>query len=91
MTQIVVTPKGEGCFAVQVQEKGLETSHEVTVPPSFLDELGIGGSEQERVVRESFQFLLEREPSTSIMGEFDLPVISRYFADYPEEIKRRLA
>jgi len=33
-------------------------------------------------VRESFRFLLEREPKESILREFDLSVIKRYFPDY---------
>jgi hypothetical protein len=44
----------------------------------------------EAVVRESFAFLLEREPNTSILGEFSLDVISRYFPEYSQELPRRL-
>ena len=35
--------------------------------------------------------LLEREPKESILARFDLPVIERYFPEYPHEIRRRLA
>jgi hypothetical protein len=42
------------------------------------------------VVRESFAFLLEREPNTSILGEFSLDVISRYFPEYSQELPDRL-
>lgn len=41
--------------------------------------------------RESFRFLLEREPNTSILSSFDLPVIGRYFPEYEREIRERLA
>jgi hypothetical protein len=41
-------------------------------------------------VRRSFEFLLEREPKESILARFDLSVISRYFPEYEDEIKRRL-
>jgi hypothetical protein len=41
-------------------------------------------------VKRSFQFLLEREPKESILAEFDLRVIGRYFEEYESEIKRGL-
>lgn len=57
---------------------------------SDLEELGIPEADPEAVVRESFAFLLEREPATSILPEFSLPVIARYFPEYPSELPRRL-
>jgi hypothetical protein len=42
-------------------------------------------------VRTSFEFLLERESVCSIMSEFSLDVISRYFPEYEDELPRRLA
>lgn len=36
----------------------------------------------ERFIRESFQFLLEREPQGSILGQFDVAIIPRYFPEY---------
>ena len=38
----------------------------------------------------SFEFLLEREPATSILREFSLDIVSRYFPSYPAEIGARL-
>ena len=48
------------------------------------------GETPEALVAESFRFLLEREPPESILRSFELPIIGRYFADYAEEIRRRL-
>jgi hypothetical protein len=44
----------------------------------------------ERLVRETFEFLLEREHVSSILSSFELMVVGRYFPEYPEEIRRRL-
>jgi len=44
----------------------------------------------ERLVRETFEFLLEREHVRSILSSFELMVVARYFPEYPEEIRRRL-
>lgn len=45
-----------------------------------------GGEDVADLVRRSFEFLLAREPNTSILGEFDLSVIERYFPEYAEVI-----
>jgi hypothetical protein len=37
-------------------------------------------------VRRSFEFLLAREDNTSILREFDLSTIERYFPEYPRQI-----
>ena len=65
------------------------TEHSVEVDRATLDDLAPGASPED-LVRASFEFLLEREPRESIMRSFDLPIIGRFFADYPDEIHRRL-
>ena len=80
---------GPGEFEVQVTEGATTTTHQVSVPPEMTEELG-RGIDQEELVRASFDFLLEREPATSILREFSLDVIPQYFPDYREEILRRL-
>jgi hypothetical protein len=51
--------------------------------PSFED--------MDRLVRETFEFLLEREPRTAILSRFDLRDVSRYFPEYPATIRVRLS
>ena len=63
--------------------------HDVHVDRPTLDDLAPGRTPGE-LVRASFAFLLEREPPDSIMRSFELPIIARFFADYPEEIRRRM-
>ena len=41
-------------------------------------------------MRVSFEFLLEREPTSAILPEFSLDVIGRYFPEYEDELPRRL-
>lgn len=65
------------------------TTHDVVVHRRTRDELA-PGAEPEALVRESFVFLLEREPRESILRSFELPVIARYFSEYTTEIARRL-
>ena len=91
MSDISITPMGEREFGVQVRESDLETSHRVTVPESLIDDLQLSEDDLERVVRESFLFLLEREPASSILPEFSLNEISSYFPEYSDELTTRLA
>ena len=81
MAEITVTPQSGRTYEVTVDGS---SRHLVTVPERFGDE------DLERVVRASFEFLLEREPASSIMAEFSLDVISRYFPEYEDELPRRL-
>jgi hypothetical protein len=64
--------------------------HTVTLDRPTLDDLAPGAT-PEALVAASFDFLLEREPPGSILRTFELPIIGRYFADYPDEIRRRMA
>jgi len=91
MVDIVVRPLGEREFDVELGEGGRSTVHRVSVAAELLTDLGLGEGDGERLVRESFAFLLEREPPSSILRRFSLDDISRYFPEYREEIARRLA
>ena len=87
---IHITPAGPHEFGVEVTEGNETTSHKVIVPPSLLDDWGLEKTDSERVVRESFAFLMEREPATAILPEFSLAIISRYYPEYKDELPERL-
>ena len=87
MANINVTPIGAREFEVVV---GGDSTHRVTVPEDLTAELGLQEDDLEGVVRESFLFLLEREPASSILSEFSLDVIPNYFPEYREELPGRL-
>jgi hypothetical protein len=90
VTGISITPSGPHEFGVQVNQNGETTSHRVIVPQSLLSGWDIEGADEESVVRESFNFLLEREPASSILPEFSLAIIPRYFPEYSQELPKRL-
>ena len=60
--------------------------HKVSLSEEYFKSLTNGGSPED-LIKKSFEFLLEREPNTSILSVFDLTVISSYFPEYEEEIK----
>jgi len=83
VARIEVLPRGDGTFQVRVEE----WSFAVTANDGLTRELG--APDAEALVRQSFAFLLEREPVGSILPRFDLPVIARYFPGWREEMRRR--
>ena len=91
MADISITALAPRIFRVEVREGQGETTHQVTVPERLGERLELGEDDLERVVRESFTFLLEREPATSILRQFSLSDIFRYFPEYPTELERRLS
>lgn len=91
MPDIEVTHTGNHEYEVRVAGGGRGTRHRVRVPAGLRDDLGLGEADEPRLLRASFEFLLEREPASAILSEFDLDVISDYFPEYPTEIRARLA
>ena len=75
-------------FDVRVAEGGSESRHEVTLSRGDRDRIARGAAPDE-LVRESFTFLLEREPKESILRSFDLTVIARYFPEYERAMAER--
>jgi len=64
------------------------TTHTVTVTDQSLSDLSDSNVTKTQLLDFSFRFLLEREPNTSILSSFDINVISRYFSDYKDEVRR---
>ena len=67
----------------------MTTHHRVRVTKQEAATFGADAT-VEKLLEESFRFLLEREPNTSILPSFDLPVIGRYFPEYEQEVRARL-
>ena len=86
---ITVRKINEMTFEVTVESR-TRTSHRVTVDTGYYDRLTGGEVTPEVLVEKSFEFLLQREPNTSILRTFDLPVIGHYFPEYEQTIKGRL-
>lgn len=88
MATIRVNHRDGVVYDVMVQDEGGSSSHEVTVWPSDLDRYA-PDSTPEALIEASFEFLLEREPKESILSRFELPVIERYFPEYPAAMRGR--
>jgi hypothetical protein len=85
-------------IAVSVRQSGDGHVAEVTVTDreTTAHRVRVSGEERERygggdvadLVKRSFEFLLAREPNSSILREFDLSMIERYFPEYTREFRR---
>ena len=67
-----------------------ETVHRVRMSPDYYRKLSGSTVTHEWVLIQAFQFLLEREPNTAILAEFDLAVINRYFPEFEAAMEQRL-
>ena len=74
-------------FDVRVREGNDSTTHRVTLKDEDYNNIAEDYLSPSDLVRKSFEFLLEREPKESILKEFDLMEIAKYFPEYIEEAK----
>jgi hypothetical protein len=89
MPTIHVKKLNETTFEVTVQDR-IPTTHVVSVAPDYAAKLSGAQITVEQLMTRSFEFLLQREPNTSILRKFDLPTIGRYFPEYEREMIKML-
>ncbi len=85
--KVSVESSGDSVYRVVVTQGKSKTTHDVTVTPEDVARYAPGATPQ-RLLEASFEFLLEREPASSILSRFALPVIERYFPEYPQVIRQ---
>jgi len=82
-----VRESGDGHVAEVIVNDRETTTHRVRVSRSERERYASEGVAD--LVQRSFEFLLARESNTSILREFDLSTIERYFPEYESEIRQR--
>jgi len=90
MESIRVEDIGSGKFRITVGNKDNNTQHTVSLSEKYYQQLTGGKVSREELVRHSFVFLLSREPKESILSDFDLGLIQKYFPDYESTISKAL-
>ena len=83
---VTVTSQGGDVYTVRVADR---TEHRVTARQAVLDRVAAPGEPPETTIRRAFDFLLEREPSESILRSFALEDIARYFPEFWERMRTR--
>jgi hypothetical protein len=75
-------------YQVTVRDDGKRHDYRVTLGWSDYDLWCHGRVAPERVVKAAFEFLLAREPASSILAKFDCSVIRRYFIEVDRELPK---
>ena len=82
---VVLKHEGDGWIATVSVNGTTATVHRVRM--SRAEHERYGGGDVSDLVRRSFEFLLARESNTSILREFSLADIERYFPEFAKEIR----
>ena len=83
--EIKITPKSTEVYQVKVSGK-TETMHSVSITDLDYERFTGGRKPKEQLVLFSFEFLLKREENTSILREFAICKISKYFPEFEKEV-----
>ena len=78
---VSIKKRTDDVFVVTVADS-INTTHTVTVTDQSLTDLTDNNVTKTQLLEFSFNFLIDREPNTSILSSFDINVIPRYFSDY---------
>ena len=84
--ELLITELSKDKFEITVIA-GQITKHVVSVTDQMLLNLTKNKISKEELLNFSFNFLLEREPNTSILSKFDIIVISKYFPEYISKVE----
>ena len=84
---VSIKKQSDDVFEVTVADTST-TNHRVTVNDQSLTDPTHNKVTTTQLLEFSFNFLLDREPNTSILSSFDINVISKYFFDYRVEVRR---
>ena len=84
---ISVEPIDNNSFSVSVT-KDSSTEHIVLLSDRFHQDVTNNKLSKTELITRSFEFLLKRESNQSILKKFNLEVISQYFPEYIDEIKK---
>jgi len=81
---IKVEKKNQQEFTVKVEGK----EYNVILDDKYWQDLTGGKISKEKLIKKSFEFLLEREPKESILPRFNLRIINQYFPEFEKEMRK---
>src|SRR5205809_6613308 len=78
-------------YGVQITEGDLTTSHRVVVPETVLDELAMTDVDPGRVVEETIDFPLDRQPASNLADEASVADFHQRDPVFDEVLRTRVA
>ena len=79
--KIIITEIDHRTFNVVIFDE-IETSHTVIFDDVMINKYNSINLSKLEIVKKSIEFLLNKEPNTSILSTFDLSIICKYFPEY---------
>lgn len=76
-------------FTVEVGSESQRNEYYVTLDKEYWQKLTGSKKDPSKLIEESFEFLLAKEPKESILKEFNLRIIPTYFPEYEKEIRKK--
>ena len=86
MASIKITEIEKDKFLVEVSDN-VKSSHNVVISDKVYQELTNSMISKYELLEKSFAFLLDREPNTSILTNFEIQIISHYFSGYTNGVR----
>lgn len=78
-------------YLVRARAEGEVIESRIRVEPDVLEQLGLQGADERRVVRETAVFLAGHQPVIDFPPMLDLADVIASYDDFPEQLKRQLA
>lgn len=89
--RFAVDPQGDHEYLVRDTEGPADAEGwRVRVSPEVLDDAGAGGADEERAVRDTLGWLLERQPIGDLPLYIDLDDVAAGYPDFVADLGRRL-
>ncbi len=85
--EVLINNLSKDKFEILVNNKQ-KTIHQVYLSDEVHLDFTNNKISKEELIKFSFEFLLEREPNTSILSSFELNIISKYFPEYLLSVKK---
>ena len=84
--ELLINQLSNDTFEIIIYEDK-QTKHLVSLSDELYFSLTSKKISKKELLKYSFQFLLEREPNTTILSSFELTEISKYFPEYLKKVK----
>ena len=85
--EVLINNISKDMYQIQVNDKQ-KTIHQVYLSDEVHLDFTNNKISKEELIKFSFEFLLKRESNTSILSSFELDIISKYFPEYLQNIKK---
>ena len=86
-----IEPLGEREYLLRARSSTQMVESRLQLTQADLDDLQVASADERRVVEATTEFLAERQPELDLPHFLDLNDIVASYADFPQELRRRLA